>query len=191
MKPFVHLWALSLIITIGLSGAVTGADPAATNIPDAGGDVDPQVKEPGYDIKSVTIEKKGSDRISLIYDCAGDIPQSVESYTMFCAKLDLDRNANTGQAGKFGMGSEINVRIFRQPAMREWTGAVDNVSPVTAPIAFAIKELEVKKNRATIVIQSKFFRDLTAFDFGLFCEAKARPADTVPETGFITVQLKE
>jgi hypothetical protein len=195
MKPSLSPRSIVIVFAMSCGFCAANAEPPAPNpdatvISDAVGDADPQVKVAGYDFKSVTITKKGSDRIVLSYECAGDIPDTVDSYTMFCAKLDLDRNAATGQSGKFGMGSEINVRIFMQPNMHGWTSAVDKVSPVAAPVDFDVKELEVKKNRATIVIQSKFFRNLKSFDFGVFCEAKARPSDSVPETGFVTVMLK-
>ncbi|NLE66521.1 MAG: hypothetical protein GX608_03785 [Lentisphaerae bacterium] len=141
-----------------------------------------------YDIRRVTLERKGIKTLELTCDVAGDIEKKTAGYAMFMAKVDLDNNLKTGQEAE-GLGSDINIRIYQDANSRGWQAIVDKVSPVSASEEFAIDKLSVRLHRVSVKLTSKAFKRLGPVRFVLMAEAQGTAIDRVPDKDAMVVNL--
>ena len=185
-----HGLLLSLVLVAAAADPQPGAKSGVTVIEDAQGDfTNPNVQLADYDIRRVTIERKGMKTLELTYEVAGDIEKKTAGYAMFIAKLDLDKNRKTGQDAE-GIGSDINIRIYQDANSGGWKGIVDKVSPVSAAEEFTIDKLSVRLHRVSVTISSKAFKHLDSVGFVLVVEAQGATIDRVPDKDAMEINLQ-
>lgn len=142
----------------------------------------PNITGGGFDILEGTLERKNKDRIAITFRTAKDIPQRLTTYSMLITQLDLDVGDQRNDPGAFK--TDLNVRIYFDPRRGRWSGAVDRMSPLTAPEKFTILVLKVKGNTATIEIKSKLFKSVRSLRFFLLTHTEATHVDRVPDNGY-------
>ena len=139
--------------------------PAVYSREDPAGDLNTAAEtDPGFDLRKVTIERKGSSKLEIGFEMEGVIPKNPKKEISIMLFMDTDNNPETGP--RYGeMAPDLNVVLFKTQRAMQWEAKVDKVSPVTAGENFTVQKLDLRGKTATVVIASPMFKQMGDFTF--------------------------
>ena len=144
---------------------VQAEEPAVYSREDPAGDLNTAAEtDPGFDLRKITIERKGSSKLEIGFEMEGVIPKNPKKEISILLFMDTDNNPETGP--RYGeMAPDLNVVLFKTQRAMQWEAKVDKVSPVTAGENFTVQKLDLRGKTATVVIASPMFKQMGDFTF--------------------------
>ena len=120
--------------------------------------------DPGFDLRKVTIERKGSNKLQIEFEMEGTIPKNPKKEISILLFMDTDNNPETGP--RYGeMAPDLNVVVFKTQRAMQWEAKVDKVSMATESENFTVQKLDLRGKTATVVIASPMFKQPADFTF--------------------------
>ena len=144
---------------------VQAEESAVYSKEDPAGDLNTAAEtDSGFDLRKITIERKGSNKLEIGFEMEGIIPKNPKKETSILFFMDMDNNPETGP--RYGeMAPDLNVVLFKTQRAMQWEAKVDKVSMVTANENFTVQKLDLRGKTATVVVASPMFKQLGDFTF--------------------------